>query len=145
MKIQKSNKINFSSLFIGWKPLFGLINESFWRGVFGPFFAFIFPIIFIAILGSVLGYSQLLGGALAIAPMSITTTWRMSRGITGCSSSPGWITTATIISPTGCRICTRTWRWFTPWATPRSGRSTGSSRTWYSATRCCWPYSMKPA
>lgn len=74
MKIQKGNKINFSSLFIGWKPLFGLINESFWRGVFGPFFAFIFPIIFIAILGSVLGYSQLLGGALAIAPMSITTT-----------------------------------------------------------------------
>lgn len=74
MKIHRDNRINFKNLFIGWKPLFGLINESFWRGIFGPFFAFVFPIIFIAILGSVLGYSQLLGGALAIAPMSITTT-----------------------------------------------------------------------
>lgn len=72
-KIQVINK-KFQSNFIGWKPLFGLINESFWKGVFGPFFAFIFPLIFIAILGNVLGYDEILGGSLAISPMAITTT-----------------------------------------------------------------------
>lgn len=62
------------NIFLGWKPLFGLINESFWKGIFGPFFAFIFPLIFITILGTILGYNQILGGSMAISPMAITTT-----------------------------------------------------------------------
>lgn len=57
MRLQKNNKVTFCNLFVAWKPLFGLINESFWRGVFVPFFAFAFPIIFIVILGSLLNYS----------------------------------------------------------------------------------------
>ncbi|MDE5767051.1 MAG: hypothetical protein K2H56_00735 [Malacoplasma sp.] len=62
----------FLSFFNGTKPLFKLINESFWKNFFGPFFAFIFPLIFIVILGSILGYTQILAGSLAISPMSIT-------------------------------------------------------------------------
>lgn len=63
---------NFLGFFSGTKPLFKLINESFWKNFFGPFFAFIFPLIFIVILGSILGYTQILAGSLAISPMSIT-------------------------------------------------------------------------
>lgn len=62
----------FLSFFTGSRPLFKLINESFWKNFFGPFFAFIFPLIFIVILGSILGYTQILAGSLAISPMSIT-------------------------------------------------------------------------
>lgn len=58
----------------GVKPLLALTNDSFWRGIFGPFFAFCFPIIFIAILGSMLGYDAILGGALGISAMSISLT-----------------------------------------------------------------------
>lgn len=58
----------------GVRPLLALTNDSFWRGIFGPFFAFCFPIIFIAILGSMLGYDAILGGALGISAMSISLT-----------------------------------------------------------------------
>lgn len=56
------------------KALLALTNDSFWRGIFGPFFAFIFPLIFIGILGSMLGYDAILGGALGISTMSISLT-----------------------------------------------------------------------
>lgn len=48
-----------------------IINLHFWKSFFGPFFAFVFPLIFVALLGTMLGYDQLFGGALAIASMSI--------------------------------------------------------------------------
>lgn len=56
------------------KSLLILINSHFWKSGFGPFFAFIFPIIFIAILGSLLGYQNIFGGALAISSMSVALT-----------------------------------------------------------------------
>ncbi|MGL5308863.1 MAG: hypothetical protein ACRC9F_02325 [Metamycoplasmataceae bacterium] len=51
-----------------------IINLYFWKSFFGPFFSFIFPLIFVALLGSLLGFDQLLGGAMAIASMSIALT-----------------------------------------------------------------------
>lgn len=73
-KLSQNSVSGFKNFFFGWNALFGLINESFWKGIFGPFFAFGFPIIFIAILGNVLGYDQVLGGSLAISSVAITTT-----------------------------------------------------------------------
>ncbi|MEF9985230.1 MAG: hypothetical protein RSA87_03170 [Malacoplasma sp.] len=58
----------------GVKPLLALTNDSFWRGIFGPFFAFCFPIIFIAILGTMIGYDSILGGSLGISAMAISLT-----------------------------------------------------------------------
>ncbi|MGL5308442.1 MAG: hypothetical protein ACRC9F_00115, partial [Metamycoplasmataceae bacterium] len=46
----------------------------FWKSFFGPFFSFVFPLIFVALLGTLLGFDQLLGGAMAIASMSIALT-----------------------------------------------------------------------
>ena len=67
------NKFFLNKDFIyGFKPLFSLINHSFWRSIFGPFFAFFFPLIFIIILGILLGYDQILGGALIIGPIAIS-------------------------------------------------------------------------
>ncbi|MDK2820011.1 MAG: ABC transporter permease [Mycoplasmataceae bacterium] len=51
-----------------------IINLHFWKSFFGPFFAFVFPLIFVALLGSLLGYDQLFGGSMAIASMSIALT-----------------------------------------------------------------------
>lgn len=65
---------NFKDFFYGTKPLIKLIQKSFWKNFFGPFFAFVFPLIFIGFLGSILGYEQILGGCFAISPMSITVT-----------------------------------------------------------------------
>ena len=48
-----------------------MINLHFWKSIFGPFFAFIFPIIFIAILGTLLGYDQVFAGSLAIPAMAV--------------------------------------------------------------------------
>lgn len=51
--------------------IFKLINSNFWKTPLGPFFAFVFPIIFSAILGTMLGFDQLLGGIIAIPSMTI--------------------------------------------------------------------------
>lgn len=56
------------------KPLIKIINLYFWKSIIGPFFAFAFPIIFIAILGMMLGYSSMFGGLLMISSMSISLT-----------------------------------------------------------------------
>lgn len=48
-----------------------IINLHFWKSIFGPFFAFGFPIIFIAILGTMLGYDQVFAGSLAIPAMAV--------------------------------------------------------------------------
>ena len=53
------------------KSIIKLINLHFWKSMLAPFFAFIFPIIFIVILGLLLGYDQLLGGALSIPSMTV--------------------------------------------------------------------------
>lgn len=66
-----SNKLrNFSAM----KSLLALTNDAFWRGFFGPFFAFGFPIIFIAILGSMIGYDLIFAGSIAISTMAISLT-----------------------------------------------------------------------
>lgn len=54
--------------------LFKVINLHFWKSIFGPFFAFVFPIIFIAILGSILGFDVLFGNTLAISAMAVSLT-----------------------------------------------------------------------
>ncbi|MGL5617519.1 MAG: hypothetical protein ACRCWU_00475 [Metamycoplasmataceae bacterium] len=51
-----------------------IINLYFWKSFFGPFFSFVFPLIFVALLGTLLGFDQLFGGAMAIASMSIALT-----------------------------------------------------------------------
>ncbi|MGL4252103.1 MAG: ABC transporter permease [Metamycoplasmataceae bacterium] len=51
-----------------------IINLYFWKSFFGPFFSFVFPLIFVGLLGTLLGYDQLFGGAMAIASMSIALT-----------------------------------------------------------------------
>lgn len=53
------------------KSIIKLINIHFWKSILSPFFAFIFPIIFILILGLLLGYDQLLAGALSIPSMAV--------------------------------------------------------------------------
>lgn len=53
------------------KSIIKLINIHFWKSILAPFFAFIFPIIFILILGLLLGYDQLLAGALSIPSMAV--------------------------------------------------------------------------
>lgn len=54
--------------------LFKIINLHFWKSIFGPFFAFVFPIIFIAILGSMLGFDVLFGNTIAISAMAVSLT-----------------------------------------------------------------------
>ena len=56
------------------KALIKIINLHFWKSIIGPFFAFVFPIIFIAILGTMLGYYSMFGGLLAISSMAVSLT-----------------------------------------------------------------------
>lgn len=56
------------------KALLKIINLHFWKSIIGPFFAFGFPIIFIAILGMMLGYYSMFGGMLAISAMAVSLT-----------------------------------------------------------------------
>lgn len=53
------------------KSIIKLINIHFWKSILSPFFAFIFPIIFVLILGLLLGYDQLIAGALSIPSMAV--------------------------------------------------------------------------
>lgn len=56
------------------KALIKMINLHFWKSIFGPFFAFVFPIIFVGILGSLLGYYAMFGGMLLIASTAVSLT-----------------------------------------------------------------------
>lgn len=56
------------------KALIKIINLYFWKSIIGPFFAFGFPIIFIAILGMLLGFNTMFGGLLMISSMSVSLT-----------------------------------------------------------------------
>lgn len=56
------------------KALIKIINTHFWKSILGPFFAFGFPIIFIAILGTLLGYAGMFGGLIIISSMSVSLT-----------------------------------------------------------------------
>ena len=53
------------------KSILYIINLHFWKSITGPFFAFAFPVIFIAILATLLGYDQLLGSIVAIPATTI--------------------------------------------------------------------------
>lgn len=56
------------------KPIIYIINSHFWKSITGPFFAFAFPVIFIAILGTLLGFDQVLGGILSIPTVTVSLT-----------------------------------------------------------------------
>ena len=71
MQIISTVKQKTKDAFRGSKALFYLINTTFWNGIFGPFFSFVFPIIFITILGNMLGYNQILGGSFIVPSMSV--------------------------------------------------------------------------
>ncbi|MGL5591614.1 MAG: hypothetical protein ACRDCF_02660 [Mycoplasmoidaceae bacterium] len=61
-----------SSSMLSMKSLYSLINNHFFKSIINPFFSFLFPIIFVAILGLLLGYSSLLGGLIAMPSMTIS-------------------------------------------------------------------------
>ncbi|MGL4617172.1 MAG: hypothetical protein ACRCUM_02945 [Mycoplasmoidaceae bacterium] len=61
-----------SSTFISMRSLYSLINNHFFKSIVNPFFSFLFPIIFVAILGLLLGYSSLLGGLIAMPSMVVS-------------------------------------------------------------------------
>lgn len=61
-----------SGSILSMKSLYSLINNHFFKSIINPFFSFLFPIIFVAILGLLLGYSALLGGLIAIPSMTIS-------------------------------------------------------------------------
>ncbi|EGZ30888.1 Uncharacterised protein [Malacoplasma iowae] len=71
MQIMTTVKQKTKDAFRGSRALFYLINTTYWNGIFGPFFSFVFPIIFITILGNMLGYDQILGGSLIVPSMSV--------------------------------------------------------------------------
>ena len=48
-----------------------LINEYFWKSLMGPFFAFIFPLFFTVLLGYLMSYNLVLGGAISIGSILI--------------------------------------------------------------------------
>lgn len=56
------------------KSIIYIVNLHFWKSITGPFFAFGFPVIFIAILGTLLGYDQILGGILSIPIVTVSLT-----------------------------------------------------------------------
>lgn len=56
------------------KALVKIINLHFWKSIFGPFFAFGFPIIFVGILGSLLGFDVMFGGLLLISSTAVALT-----------------------------------------------------------------------
>ena len=51
--------------------LFSLTNNHFFKSIMIPFFALLFPAIFVAILGMMLGYSAHLGGLIASPSVTI--------------------------------------------------------------------------
>ena len=51
--------------------LLRLINEYFWKSMLGPFFAFAFPLFFTALLGYLMSYNLVLGGAISIGSIII--------------------------------------------------------------------------
>lgn len=56
------------------KPLLAIINSQFWKSWTGPFFAFGFPMIFVGLLGGLLGYDQVLSGCFLIPITAIALT-----------------------------------------------------------------------
>ncbi|MGL5246001.1 MAG: hypothetical protein ACRC8C_00300 [Mycoplasmoidaceae bacterium] len=65
------SNIDTSSM-LSMKSLYSLINNHFFKSIINPFFSFLFPLIFVAILGLLLGYSSLLGGLIAMPSMVIS-------------------------------------------------------------------------
>ena len=53
------------------KSIIQIINLHFWKSITGPFFAFGFPVIFLSILGFLLGYEQLLGSIISIPAVTV--------------------------------------------------------------------------
>lgn len=51
-----------------------LLNEYYWKSISGPFLTFIFPVIFISILGWLMGYYMIMGGALTISVFAMSLT-----------------------------------------------------------------------
>ncbi|MGL5630668.1 MAG: hypothetical protein ACRDCG_02765 [Mycoplasmoidaceae bacterium] len=75
--LQTDKKLVLSNLFTNlayMKYLYRIINSNFLRSIIGPFFAFIFPIIFVAILGTLLGYYSVFSGIIAISAIATALT-----------------------------------------------------------------------
>lgn len=51
--------------------LYWIINSQFWKSILFPIFAFIFPIIFLSILGNLLGYYWMFGSVLTISSTAV--------------------------------------------------------------------------
>lgn len=72
-KFEKIEKIINRRLFLkNSASLIGLVNEYFWKSLTGPFFAFVFPLMFITLLGYLLSYNIVLGGCLSIGGIVIS-------------------------------------------------------------------------
>ncbi|QJG66853.1 hypothetical protein [Mycoplasma phocoenae] len=55
-------------------PFFGvlqIINKHFWKAFVGPFFAFLYPIVFVIVLGTIFSYEMILAGSISIGPLAI--------------------------------------------------------------------------
>lgn len=55
------------------KALFNLVNAYYWKSFFGPFFAFGFPLIFVGLLGGIIGFESVLAGSLIIPIVAVST------------------------------------------------------------------------
>lgn len=67
--IKKNNNTEANkNKFLG---ILAIINKHFWKSFVGPFFAFGYPIIFVAILGTIFGYEMILGSTITIGPVAI--------------------------------------------------------------------------
>lgn len=53
------------------KPLLKIINIHFWKSIVGPFFAFGFPLIFVAILGTLIGYQSMFAALISISSIAV--------------------------------------------------------------------------
>lgn len=72
MKTQLKNiNINFWKSITGTKPLLKIINIHFWKSIVGPFFAFGFPLIFVAILGTLIGYQSMFAALISISCIAV--------------------------------------------------------------------------
>lgn len=53
------------------RPLIKIINIHFWKSIVGPFFAFGFPVIFVAILGTLIGYQSMFAALISISSIAV--------------------------------------------------------------------------
>ncbi|QSF13495.1 hypothetical protein [Mycoplasma sp. Mirounga ES2805-ORL] len=65
------NKKISHSEFDSFNGIVQLINKHFWKAFVGPFFAFLYPIVFVAVLGTIFNYEMVLAGSISIGPLAV--------------------------------------------------------------------------